>query len=135
MARSGLWLLDGIDIAEAYGAFIEKGSYISLLTPPRRKPSLTNNWREHNGEEVDLSTARYEAKDVDIVFVFAGSPAQCMANYDAFIAAVMANGQRQLTINSLGKTFEIYYKETNSVHRYMGIGKMALRISIKFRMN
>lgn len=128
--------IDTIDIWTQYGAFIVKGGFDDLLKPARRKASLTNNWPEQNGVEIDLTAPRYEAKDADVTFIIsASSESAWWARYNAFVSQLQQAGERSLYIKELSKTFAVYYKEAvdySQLTRIKGTSKVAAKVTIKF---
>jgi hypothetical protein len=135
MALTGHWLLDGLDIYSTYRAMIAKGGYAQLLNQPQRKPSLTNNWLDQDGLEIDLVNAQYEAMDVDVPFYIIADNDEYVAYNDAFFAALMAPGERSLVVVSLMKDFAIYYKETLNYEVVRGKSKTTVQFTVRFGMN
>jgi len=127
--------IDSVDIWTTYGAFLLKGSYDSLMRPPKRKVSLSNNWPEQNGLEIDLTLPRYESKEVELSFILsAGNEAQWWTRYNAFFAALMATGERSLFVHELEKTFLVYYIETTSYEQLTtikAVSKVVARFTVK----
>ena len=128
--------IDTIDIWTTYGAFLLKGSYDSLMRPAKRKASLSNNWSEENGLEIDLTAPKFEAKDADLSFILSASTeTEWWTRYNAFFALLKTAGERSLFVTELNKTFLIYYQEVTSYEQLTvirNVSKVASRFTIRF---
>lgn len=135
MGLSGKCFIDQVDIFDTYGAYMAKGAFKELMKSPKRKPSLSNNWREENGEEIDLTLATYESMELSIPFHLTG---ESYADYDskleAFKAMLMADGEREMEVITLQKLFKVYYKEISNEVRYGG-NNNSCSFTVKFGMN
>ena len=128
--------IDTIDIWTTYGAFLLKGSYDSLMRPAKRKASLSNNWPEENGLEIDLTVPKFEAKDADLSFILSASnETEWWTRYNAFFALLKTAGERSLYVAELNKTVMIYYQEVTSYEQLTvikNVSKVAARFTIRF---
>ena len=128
--------IDTIDIWTQYGAFLLKGSFDDLLKQPKRKASLTNNWPELDGLEIDLTAPKYEAKDADLTFMIsASSESAWWTRYNAFFTLLKGSGERSLYVKELSKTFLVYYKETvdySQLTRIKSVNRVAAKVTVKF---
>ena len=128
--------IDTIDIWTAHGAILLRGSYNDLLKPARRKASLSNNWPEQNGLEIDLAEPKYEAKDVDLTFMITASDESIWwTRYNAFFTLLKGSGQRSLYIRELGTTFLVYYKEVTTCEQlttFKSTSLVASRYTVRF---
>ena len=128
--------IDTLDIWTNFGAFILAESYNGLMQPAKRKASLSNNWPEESGLEIDLSVPKYEAKDVDVVFILsAASESSWWTRYTAFFALLKSAGERSLYLKELNKTFMVYYKEVTGweqLTKIKNVPKVAGRFTVKF---
>lgn len=133
---TGEVIIDTIDIWTTYGAFILTGSYDSLMKPPKRKVSLSNNWPEQNGLEIDLSAPKYESKEAELSFILSASnEAEWWTRYNAFFSLLKAAGERSLFVKELNKTFLVYYIETTSYEQLTtikAVSKVVARLTVKF---
>lgn len=66
--------VDGVDIKEAYGAFILNGGYAALLAYPQLKNIDSNDWMEEDGVEVDMGMAKVSARNIQIPFGVKNNP-------------------------------------------------------------
>jgi hypothetical protein len=130
--------IDDMDIYAVFGVLFLKGTQNNLLQPPKRKASLTNNWREYNGEETDLTEARYESKDVSVpCALIADNEADYWRKYQGFFDLVMSDGIHSLFIRELSKEFDFYYKETQNFTQITKIrytNKVAAKFNLKITL-
>ena len=128
--------IDTIDIWTTFGAFLLTGSYDGLMRPSKRKASLSNNWPEQNGLEIDLTTPSFESKEADLIFILsASSEAQWWTRYNAFFTLLKLAGERSLYVKELDKTFLVYYIETPSYEQLTtikSVSKVVARFTVKF---
>ena len=128
--------IDTIDIWTTHGAFLLQGSYDGLMRPPKRKASLSNNWPEQNGLEIDLTIPRYESKEAELSFILsASSETEWWTRYDAFFTLLKSPGERSVFVKELNKTFLVYYIETPTyvqLTTIKSVSKVVARFTIKF---
>ena len=133
---TGAVTIDTIDIWTTYGAFLLQGSYDGLMRPPKRKASLSNNWPEQNGLEIDLAAPKYESKEADLSFILSASgEAEWWTRYDAFFTLLKLPGERSLFVKELDKTFLVYYIEVASYEQLTtikSVSKVVARFTVKF---
>lgn len=127
--------IDTIDIWTTYGAFLLKGSYDGLMKPAKRKASLTNNWADQNGLDIDLSAPKYEAKEADLNFIIsAANETEWWTRYNAFFTLLKGAGERSLFVHELEKTFLVYYIDTVSysqLTKIKSVNQVAAQFTIK----
>lgn len=117
----GYWFLDGMDLWNSFGMLIESGTD-DFLKFPEKKESITHDWQDADGEDVDLS--RYFFKDRDITLkmaIIADSPEDFWAKRNAFLAQWAQPGTHRLTITEFGQSFYVYYKICSSFSRFTRI--------------
>ena len=79
------------------------------MTPPAVKPYTTVDYRERNGEEVDLSIVRLEARDVSLRLAMVAEGEQDFRDkYRAFIDT-LKSGLLSVKVTETGKTYKMYY--------------------------
>lgn len=109
--------MDGKDIGPTYGIFIESGSD-DFLRFPARKPSITHDWQDANGLDVDLSQPFFEDKKISLrCAMVASSKEQFWRNYDAFIGEWAKPGTRDWTVVALERSFPVYYVDCSDFDR------------------
>jgi len=128
--------IDTIDAWTIYGVFLLQGSYDSLMRPAKRKTSLSNNWPEQNGLEIDLTVPKYESKEAELSFILsASSETEWWTRYNAFFTLLKSPGERSLFVKELNKTFLVYYIETSSYEQLTtikSVSKVVARFTVKF---
>ena len=111
---SGYYFIDGIDLWTAFNLFIEKGS-ADLLQYAPKKDSITHDWQDSNGIDVDLS--RIFLKERQIILncaIITESESDFMAKHDSFLATMLQPGTRRLTVTAHGeRSYNVFYKECN----------------------
>ncbi len=112
---SGYWFLDGIDLWTSFGMLIEEGS-ANLLRYPPKKESITHDWMDADGIEVDLSRVFFGPREIPLVMgIIASSEEDFWLKHNAFISQLTQPGIRRLTISAHGeRSYYIYYKECNN---------------------
>lgn len=68
MRMKGKLLVDGVDVFEKYGIFVEQYGYKALMQEPSFKKISSTEWPEYDGEEVDLISPVLDAKSFSIQF-------------------------------------------------------------------
>lgn len=107
--------VDGNDLYAQFGIVLLRGSYDSLLRPPKRKVSLTNNWQDQNGLDIDLTVPFWEEKEVELKFLMTATcETMWWAQYNAFFALIQAPLRHVLRIEELNMSFSFYYKEVTN---------------------
>lgn len=111
-ALKGLWYLDGMDLFETFGFGIEKGS-ADLLRYPPKKESITHDWLDQHGVEVDLSKVFFAPRDISLqCFMMAEDETTFWNNHDAFIAQITKPNLHRLELTAHGnRQYMVYYKE------------------------
>jgi len=132
----GQYYIDGADLYMIYGVTISAGSD-DLLKYPKRKESITHDWLDENGVDVDLSRVFLESREVTLQCNFiVRSKAEFWPKYSAFIAMLIKPGLRRLELSEFGKSYYVYYKECSSFTRFSRIasgpatGKIACKFTI-----
>ncbi len=69
---NGSCYIDGIDIFDEYGVFIEGDGYDELFSFPAIVDPDKNDWPEENGVEVDLSEVRLQEQEISVTFALLG---------------------------------------------------------------
>lgn len=113
LGPSGLWLLDGIDIWDAFAIGIESG-LAQFLPLPERKESITHDWPDQNGLDIDVSKHYYKERTVTLTCWLICEESEFWAKRNAFIAQLSKPGQRRLTVSAHGgRSYFIIYKNTS----------------------
>lgn len=108
---SGYYWIDGIDLWIAFGMIIEKGSTEFLLLP-KKKDSITHDWKDTHGIDTDLSKIVLDQREGTLqMAIIADSEEDFWIKHDSFIATLMKPGTRRLQIKAhQNRSYYIYYK-------------------------
>lgn len=135
---AGQYFIDGKDLFLVFGIVIEKG-IDDLLKMPTRKDSISHDWLDENGVDVDLSRVYFEPRDISLqCHIIAENAADFKTKYQSFQATLAQPELRRLEVSSLGSSYYLYYKECPSFVRVSKIadsirsGKVACSLTITF---
>ena len=140
--RTGKLYINNLDAYTEYGVFLAKdrgGTYDNisvLMRPPPAKKHTTIDYRECDGEEVDVSGVRFEARDVSLRFaMIVDGEQEFRTKYKNFID-VLKSGMINMRVTETGKTYKFYYQSCPGMvmkTRLKTTGKLAAMWTIKFR--
>lgn len=137
-AASGRYWMDGRDLWDVFGVIVEDGSE-GFLKLPAKKDSITHDWIDQDGIEVDLTNIFFHDRDITLTCVMiADNETDFWIKRSAFIAQLRQPGARRIEINELGaRSFYVYYKENTGFNRYTRIleGNVVCRFLILFCEN
>lgn len=132
--QSGRHYIDGKDLWDTWGIFVESGSN-DFLKFPARKDSTTHDWMDSDGIDVDLSLPFFEDKKISLkCAMIATSEAEFWRNYDAFVGEWAKSGTRDLSVKEFDRTFQVYYTDTTNFERFTPIKNMG-KIATRFTLN
>jgi len=128
---TGRHFLDGMDLWTSFGIFVESGSD-DFLKFPDRKDSISHDWQDSNGLDVDLSRVYFKDRDITLkMAIIVGSEEEFWTKRKAFLAQWAQPGTRRLTVGEFQQTFYVYYKSCGSFSRFTRIMN-ATKIMCKF---
>lgn len=128
----GQHYIDGKDLYTTYGVVVLSGSD-GFLKFPARKASITHDWGDKNGIDVDLSKPFVESKTVTLeCAMIAPDKAVFWTNHTAFFAELMKPGTRRLEVAAFERSFYVYYKDCSTFNRFskMNNGKIACKFTL-----
>ncbi len=136
MNPTGLYYIDGMDIYTVFGMFVEEGTD-DFLKFAARKESITHDWKDSHGIDVDATRVFLKEKEVNLKVNFiVTSEADFWLKYDAFIAQMTLPGKRRIEPKELGdRQFYCLYKECTALTRFTRIknsSKIAIKYNVKF---
>ncbi|WP_172917180.1 hypothetical protein [Capnocytophaga canis] len=115
-----------------FGLIIQTGT-AELLNFPERKESLSNDWREENGKEYDLSLPRFKDKEVTLTCAFmADNDELFWENYNAFFAELTQAQWQQLYIADHSRTYEVFYQKMENAKKGNKRLKNVEKVFVKF---
>ena len=124
--------IDGLDLYSTYGI----GLTISHgeLDYPKRKKSISYNWKDEHGDDVDVSHHYYESRVITLdLFIYATSSATLLTNLKAFFTAMRAAGLRKLKFKSMPKVYMVYMDDDIKFERKgsLSSSNIALKFTLK----
>lgn len=141
----GLVLINGVDIWTEFGVFLteeKKGgreNQTAILKPSKVKKHTAVDIREENGRKYStiLKVANDEREVVLYFALFAGSKAEWLERYRAFIAFLKQgdDGWLDVSFTELGLTLRMFYADSTKFEPLTYLwkeGKQASRFKVKF---
>ncbi len=131
---TGQYYIDGADMWLVYGVTIRSGSD-DLMKFPERKESISHDWQDENGIDIDLSRVFLQSREATFQLnILADSEANFWQQYGGFLAMLVKPGLRRLEISELSSSFYVYYKSCQSFTRYtrLKVGPNAGKIAAQF---
>ncbi len=87
---------DGTDVS-SFNVYVVKSS--GLLDAPKRKIAYRHDWIDENGEEVDLSSVKYEPRTFELTcFVKGETITEALNNRSGLLALIDQPGARTLVV-------------------------------------
>jgi hypothetical protein len=132
---TGQIYLDGLDVHNTYNMIAIRGSYSDLLRLPDMKEPSSYSWDTEDGDDVELTGRKYADRDIKLTFLMSASDmSKLMPKRAALFAALKADGYRTLSVTSLGRSWQLYYKSCEST-KFINAGKKRLELVLKFRLH
>lgn len=109
-------LINGIDLEDAFGIYLEEGGLDVFETPPIPKDPFFNEWPDHSGRDYDTeSPVVYQTQTFEVPFLLIASN---MVDYRKkkkdFMSLIDINGEFDLQIIDWGEAFRLRYKSSAS---------------------
>lgn len=102
--------LNGKSLKGLFGTLISGGSG-SLLIYPKRKDSLSTDWPEEEGIDIDLSDPTFEAREFTLnMTLLADSLADFKSKYNGLFTELSGQDTHELYIGDHDTTYIVYYK-------------------------
>lgn len=136
MDLSGYNYIDGKDIGTAYNIFVESGSD-DFLKYPGKKESITHDWMDSNGIDVDLSRYFLEPRDITLrCAIVVDSPDHFWQKYNGFIADLTQPGTRRWEVTEFGnRSFYVHYKSCGDFTKFTRLKDgVATKVACKFTL-
>lgn len=106
-----------------------------LFDALKRKKVNSYQWAEYHGQSVDLSSPKYEAREITLkCFVVGDNWVAMKANFDALISEFQKSGTQRLLIEPFGLKplpYEVYMEDSSELQKTFREGKMAGVFSLK----
>ena len=105
-----------------------------FLKLPKRKESITHNWFDENGLDIDLTRTFLEAKEVVIkCVIIADNEVRFWDQYNRFLSLLIKPGTRRLTVNVFNMDYYVYYKDC-SIYSKLTAFKQTGKLICKFNL-
>ncbi|MEZ2446129.1 hypothetical protein AB6805_30650 [Chitinophaga sp. RCC_12] len=117
---AGQYILDGGDLWMVYGIIVtDSAGSNDLMKFPERKDSISHDWEDENGLDIDLSRVYLKAREATFnMAILARTEVQFWEHYNAFLAMITRPDLRRLEIAELSSSFYVYYKACSSFERF-----------------
>ena len=129
------YLIDGIDIRDAYGVVISKSS--GLLSRPKIKTPAKADWKDYHGEVVDLGAVRKEPRTITLKgWMPADNKGDLAAKWNAFMRIFDRPGTRRLTVDvhpTHPLVYEVYLDGETDIDKQWSNRDMAGTFTLKLR--
>lgn len=129
------YLIDGIDIRDAYGVVISKSS--GLLSRPKIKTPTKADWKDYHGEVVDLEEVRKEPRTITLKgWMPADNKGDLVAKWNAFMRIFDRPGTRRLTVDvhpTHPLVYEVYLADETDIDKQWSSRDMAGTFTLKLR--
>lgn len=112
LGPSGYWYLDGMDIWNTFAIGIKEG-LAGFIPLTKRKESITNNWPDQNGIDVDVSRHFFSERTVTLTcWIFTESENEFWQKREAFIQQLAKPGLRRLTVTAhQSRSYSVIFQE------------------------
>lgn len=137
-ARSGRYYLDSVDLWNAYGLVVSSG-VDEFLKIPERKDSITHDWMDRDGIDVDTTSNFFKEKDITLsVAIIGANEADFWDKYDKLLNHLKRPGTRRIEVTELKRYFFVFYKNCSSfttLTRITSESKVACKFTMVFTEN
>lgn len=137
MDLSGYYQMDGKDLWTAYSLVVESGSDDFLKYAPR-KESITHDWQDSNGIDVDTSRPFVGPREISLrCAIITTTTADFWQKHNGLMADFMQPGKRRITVVEFGnQSFYCIYKDCNDYSRFTRVKEgTTTKIACKFTLN
>jgi hypothetical protein len=137
MDWSGYYYMDGKDLWTAYNVVVEAGSD-DFLKYAAKKESITHDWMDSNGLDVDLSRYFLQSRSITLkCAIITNTPAEFWNKYHGFIADFTQPGSRRITVAEFGeRSFNVHYKDCSLFERFTRLKDgETIKVACKFTIN
>lgn len=128
----GQHYINGRDLWTTYGIIVSEGSN-QFLEFPKRKDSITHDWGDADGVDVDLSSPKFQSRDIQLKCgVIADNASDFWAKRKAFFDVLRQPGTFRFTVAAFEKDFYCFYVDCSSFDRYTRLdnGKVACKFTM-----
>jgi hypothetical protein len=142
MTPKGRYFLNSKDFWTIYSVIVESGSSDFLKEPPA-KESITRNWSDANGLDIDVSKNQFRnAREITLnCSIFGDSEDDFWLKYNAFLAEWRKPGFKRIQIAELGlRSYYCLLKNCTVFNRFTRIrldeiGVYDMKVACKFTLD
>lgn len=121
--------LNGKNLYNVFGLMVNSGSD-TFLRYPKRKDSLSNNWLDENGLDIDLEAPRFESREFTLKCTLeATGRADFWNKYNGLFTELGGTGTHTLYVPDLDKTYTLFYKEQNNLSKLTNLANNVVYVS------
>ncbi len=120
---TGELFIDGVDVYDRYGVFVEGNGFDGLLGFPAMVPPDSNDWAEEHGIEVDLSEPRLQAREFAMNFAHTG------VAWGMFYEFMSFPGIRLINVPALAKSWQVRVVEMVRLEGYDGVDLLSVKFA------
>lgn len=120
---TGELFIDGVDVYDMYGVFVEGNGFDGLLGFPAMVPPDSNDWAEEHGIEVDLSEPKLQAREFTMYFAHMG------VAWELFYEFMATPGIRVLSVPALAKSWQVRVVEMTKLEEYNGVDLLSVKFA------
>ncbi len=114
MALANKYFIDGFDLWTYFGIVPEKGALDDFLKLPKRKDSISHNWMDEDGLDIDTSRVFLEAREISMnCVIIADTDDDYWTHYDQFLTLLRKPGLRRFSVAVFNREYYLLYKECN----------------------
>lgn len=106
---TGEYIINGKDFWTIYNVFVELGSE-DFMSYPSRKDSLSVDFQDENGIDIDLAAPRFAAREFRLKCVLSASTRdEAKMKYGALFTELASAGTHNLYIADNDENYTVYY--------------------------
>jgi hypothetical protein len=112
---TGYWYLDSMDVWSNFAIGIKDGT-AGFLQTPEKKDSITHDWPDQHGIDVDLSKIFFKSRDIVLqCWLITETETEFWNKRNAFIQQLAKPGVRRFSISAHGgRSYYVFYKSCSA---------------------
>jgi hypothetical protein len=119
---TGYWFIDGLDVWAQFAIGIREGT-ADLLEYGARKPSLTHDWPDQDGIDIDVTAHYIKERTINLrCWLITETEDEFWRKHDALLALLRKPGMRRFTVTAhRGRSYSLVYQ---SVSQYKQVAPL-----------
>lgn len=123
--------LNGHDLKGLYGLVISNGT-VQFLQYPARKTSVSHDWPEETGIDIDLDNPQFSAREFTLTCaLIADNPVDFMNQYNGLFTELSGLDTHAIYLEEIGQTYYVYYKSQANLTKLTKINNTT-KVGVKF---